>query len=90
MASAAETIASGAQEQAASLEETSASLEEITAAVRQSADNANQASQLAAGSKDSALQGQDVVSNAITAMICWRSTRLWKRRGQAMKAAALP
>jgi methyl-accepting chemotaxis protein len=58
LAAAAEAIASGAQEQAASLEETSASLEEITAAVRQSADNAQQASQLAAGSKDSALQGQ--------------------------------
>ena len=68
LAAAAEAIASGAQEQAASLEETSASLEEITAAVRQSADNAHQASQLAAGSKDSALQGQEVVSNAITAM----------------------
>jgi methyl-accepting chemotaxis protein len=36
--------------------------------VRQSADNANQASQLAASSKDSALQGQEVVSKAITAM----------------------
>lgn len=68
LAAASESIASGAQEQASSLEETSASLEEITAAVRQSADNANQASQLAAGSKDSALQGQEVVSNAITAM----------------------
>ena len=68
LAAAAEAIASGAQEQAASLEETSASLEEITAAVRQSADNANQASQLASSSKDSALQGQEVVSNAITAM----------------------
>ncbi len=68
MAAASEAIASGAQQQAASLEETSASLEEITAAVRQSADNAHQASQLAAGSKDSALQGQEVVSNAITAM----------------------
>jgi len=51
LAAASEAIASGAQEQAASLEETSASLEEITAAVRQSADNAQQASQLAAGSK---------------------------------------
>ncbi len=68
LAAASEAIASGAQEQAASLEETSASLEEITATVRQTADNANQASQLAAGSKDSALQGQEVVSNAITAM----------------------
>jgi methyl-accepting chemotaxis protein len=68
LAAASEAIASGAQEQAASLEETSASLEQITAAVRQSADNANQASQLASSSKDSALQGQEVVSNAITAM----------------------
>jgi methyl-accepting chemotaxis protein len=68
LASASEAIASGAQEQAASLEETSASLEEITATVRQSADNAQQASQLAAGSKDSALQGQEVVEKAIAAM----------------------
>lgn len=68
LASASESIASGAQEQAASLEETSASLEEITAAVRQSADNANQASQLATSSKDSAEVGQQVVSKAITAM----------------------
>jgi methyl-accepting chemotaxis protein len=68
LAAAAESIAAGAQEQAASLEETAASLEEITATVRHSADNASQASQLADCSKDSALQGQDVVSNAITAM----------------------
>jgi methyl-accepting chemotaxis protein len=68
LAAAAEAIASGAQEQAASLEETSASLEEITAAVRQSADNAQQANQLATGSKDSAMQGQDVVAKAINAM----------------------
>jgi methyl-accepting chemotaxis protein len=68
LAAASEAIASGAQEQAASLEETSASLEQITAAVRQSSDNANQASQLASSSKDSALQGQEVVTNAITAM----------------------
>jgi methyl-accepting chemotaxis protein len=68
LASASEAIASGAQEQAASLEETSASLEQITASVRQSADNAHQASQLASGSKDSALQGQEVVSKAVTAM----------------------
>jgi methyl-accepting chemotaxis protein len=68
LAAASEAIASGAQEQAASLEETSASLEQITAAVRQSSDNAHQASQLASSSKDSALQGQEVVTNAITAM----------------------
>jgi methyl-accepting chemotaxis protein len=68
LAAASEAIASGAQEQAASLEETSASLEEITATVRQSADNAQQANQLASGSKDSALLGHEVVSKAITAM----------------------
>jgi len=68
LASASEAIATGAQEQSASLEETSASLEEITATVRQSADNARQASQLATSSKESAEQGQGVVSNAVTAM----------------------
>jgi methyl-accepting chemotaxis protein len=68
LAAAAEQIASGAQQQAASLEETSASLEEITAAVRQSADNARQASQLAQGSRESAEQGEGVVSGAIAAM----------------------
>jgi methyl-accepting chemotaxis protein len=69
LAAASEAIATGAQEQASSLEETSASLEEITATVRQSADNAQQASQLATGSRDSAEQGQAVVSKAITAML---------------------
>jgi methyl-accepting chemotaxis protein len=68
LAEAAGKIASGAQEQAASLEETSASLEQITGAVRQSADNARQASQLATGSRESAEQGQGVVSGAIAAM----------------------
>jgi methyl-accepting chemotaxis protein len=68
LAASAESIAAGAQEQAASLEQTAASLEEITVAVRHSADNASQASQLADCSKDSALQGQDVVSTAIAAM----------------------
>lgn len=68
LAAASESIAAGAQEQASSLEETSASLEEITATVRQSADNAQQASQLASGSRDSAEQGQAVVAKAITAM----------------------
>jgi methyl-accepting chemotaxis protein len=68
LAAAAESIASGAQEQAASLEETSASLEEITATAGHSAENASLACQLADCSKDSALQGQDVVSTAILAM----------------------
>jgi methyl-accepting chemotaxis protein len=68
LAAASDAISSSAQEQAASLEETSASLEQITATVRQSADNAVHASQLASGSKDSAVQGESVVGEAITAM----------------------
>jgi len=68
LAAATQEIASGAQEQASSLEETSASLEQITVAVRQSADNARQASQLATGSRESAEQGQVVVSSAVGAM----------------------
>ena len=68
LAAASESIASGAQEQAASLEETSASLEEIAATVRNTADNAQKASELAAVSKNSATLGQDVVASAIIAM----------------------
>ena len=68
LAAASEAIASGAQEQAASLEETSASLEEITATVRSSADNAKQASHVAAESTRSAVQGKEVVAKAIAAM----------------------
>jgi methyl-accepting chemotaxis protein len=68
LAAASEAIASGAQEQAASLEETSASLEQVTANMRQSADQAQQASKLATGSRDSALEGQAVVAKAIIAM----------------------
>ncbi|MBN9517536.1 HAMP domain-containing protein, partial [bacterium] len=52
LASASEEIASGAQEQASSLEETASTLEEITATVRQNADAAQQARQLASGSRD--------------------------------------
>ena len=66
--SASGVIANGAQAQASSLQETSASLEQITATVRNTADNARQASQLAAASAESAIQGQDVVAKAIVAM----------------------
>jgi methyl-accepting chemotaxis protein len=69
LASAAAAIAGGAQTQASSLEETSASLEQITATVRQSADNAQQASQLATGSRESAEKGEGVVAGAIAAML---------------------
>ncbi|AWM40749.1 Methyl-accepting chemotaxis protein I [Gemmata obscuriglobus] len=61
-------ISSGAQEQASSLEETASSLQEITATVKQSADNAQQARQLASGSKETAERGGQVVSGAVEAM----------------------
>jgi methyl-accepting chemotaxis protein len=69
LAAAAAAIAGGAQTQASSLEETSASLEQITATVRRSADNAQQASQLATGSRESAEKGEGVVAGAIAAML---------------------
>jgi methyl-accepting chemotaxis protein len=68
VSSASEAIAAGAQEQAAGLEETAASLEQVTATVKQNADNARQASQLSAGSRDVADKGGQVVSQAMEAM----------------------
>ena len=56
------------EEQAANLEETAASMEELTSTVQQNADNAKQANQLAAGARDEAAKGGDVVSEAVTAM----------------------
>jgi methyl-accepting chemotaxis protein len=68
LSAAAEEISSGAQEQAASLEETAASLEEITSTVKQNGDNAQQASRLAAGSRDIAEKGGRIVRSAVEAM----------------------
>jgi methyl-accepting chemotaxis protein len=68
LAASAEEISGGAQAQAASLEETAASLEEISATVKQNADNAQQASQLASGARDSAERGGQVVELAVSAM----------------------
>jgi methyl-accepting chemotaxis protein len=68
LSAAAEEISSGAQEQAASLEETAASLEEITSTVKQTGDNAQQASRLAAGSRDVAEKGGRTVRSAVDAM----------------------
>jgi methyl-accepting chemotaxis protein len=56
------------EEQASSLEETASSMEELTSTVRQNADNARQANQLAAGAREQAEKGGEVVGNAITAM----------------------
>jgi len=68
LAASSDQISQGAQQQAASLEETAASLEEITATVKQSAGNAQQADQVAVGSRDVAERGGSVVAGAISAM----------------------
>jgi methyl-accepting chemotaxis protein len=68
LAQSSDQISHGAQQQAASLEETAASLEEITATVKQSAGNAQQADQVAVGSRDVAERGGSVVAGAISAM----------------------
>jgi methyl-accepting chemotaxis protein len=56
------------EEQASSLEETASSMEEMTSAVRSSADNARQANQLAAGAREQAESGGQVVAEAVQAM----------------------
>jgi methyl-accepting chemotaxis protein len=56
------------EEQASSLEETASSMEEMTATVKDNADNAAQASQLAAAARKQAEKGGTVVSAAVVAM----------------------
>jgi methyl-accepting chemotaxis protein len=56
------------EEQAASLEQTSASMEEMAATVKKNAENAHQANQLTAGTRDVADRGGQVVANAVEAM----------------------
>ncbi len=56
------------EEQAASLEETSASMEEISATVKQNAENAQQANQFAAGTREVCDRGGEVVAEAVKAM----------------------
>jgi PAS domain S-box-containing protein len=55
-------------EQAASLEETSSSMEEMTSAVKASADNAEQARQLALAARERATRGGEILSAAIASM----------------------
>ena len=75
IASAAAEIAQGnsdlsqrTEEQASSLEETASSMEQLTSTVKQNADNARQANQLAAGAREQAEKGGDVVRRAVDAM----------------------
>jgi len=56
------------EQQASALEETAASMEELAATVRTNAANAQQANQLAAGARDVAASGGQVVTDAISAM----------------------
>jgi methyl-accepting chemotaxis protein len=68
LAEAGEGLSARAQQQASAIEQTAASLEEITGTVKQNADNARQANQLAAGSRDIADKGGQVVAEAVAAM----------------------
>jgi methyl-accepting chemotaxis protein len=56
------------EEQASSLEETASSMEEMTSTVKQNADNAHQASQLAAAARGEAASAGEVASRAVGAM----------------------
>ncbi|HET7506621.1 MAG TPA: methyl-accepting chemotaxis protein [Kofleriaceae bacterium] len=56
------------QEQSSALEQTAAGIEEMTATVKQNAGNAKEANQLAAGARDVAERGGQVVQSAVTAM----------------------
>ena len=62
------SLNSRTQEQSSSLEETAAGVEEMTATVKQNAGNAKEANQLAAGARDVAERGGQVVQAAVTAM----------------------
>jgi methyl-accepting chemotaxis protein len=56
------------EEQAASLEETSASMEQISVTVKKNAENAQQASEFAVGTRQVADRGGQVVAQAVSAM----------------------
>ena len=61
-------LAQRTQESASALEETASSMEEMTSTVKQNADNSRQANQLAAGARDQAEKGGEVVTRAVSAM----------------------
>ena len=61
-------LSSRTEQQASAIEETASSMEELTSTVRNNADNAQQANQLAAGARQAAEKGGDVVSRAVQAM----------------------
>ncbi|MCP1726467.1 methyl-accepting chemotaxis protein [Natronospira proteinivora] len=61
-------LAQRTQEQASSIEETASSMEEMTSTVKNNADNAQEANQLASGTRDEAERGGQVVQQAVSAM----------------------
>lgn len=61
-------LSQGATEQASSVEQLTASLEEISTQTKLNAQNANEANQLAADSKQSALQGNEQMKDMLGAM----------------------
>lgn len=65
---ASQSLSSGATETAASLEEINSSILEISKQTKVNAENADQASQLAAGSRESADRGNADVTNMVEAM----------------------
>jgi methyl-accepting chemotaxis protein len=68
VASASQELAEGASEQAAAIEETSSSLEEMSSMTKQNADNARQADQLMASTKDSESRSTEMMNRLTTSM----------------------
>ncbi len=65
---ASQKLAQGASEQAAAIEETSASLEEVSSMIHSTANNAEQAKQLASETRNSAKEGVQNMADMTTAM----------------------
>jgi methyl-accepting chemotaxis protein len=61
-------LASQTEEQASSLEETASSMEEMTSIVKQNSDNSQEANLLADGASQQAVDGGEIVFEAISAM----------------------
>ena len=61
-------LASQTEEQASSLEETASSMEEMTSIVKQNSDNSQEANKLADGASQQAVDGGEIVFEAISAM----------------------
>ena len=61
-------LAARTEEQSSNLEQTASSMEQLAATVRQNSENAQQANQLAAGTRDAAQRGGTVAGEAVQAM----------------------